>query len=705
MSPVLQYSTMVRTCLACGLVIPVVEYQARSADEAQRRIERCTSCPIDAERIRYPHIVSGSHIHLPCYPRQRRPVPRIVVMGSRTTYWLSCSLESPLYHEKRELLPARCTVAVGDDDKTYKIYSTGPWSHTAVSSISVEHVGPATRLMTMAQLYHTREQGAGHEDFRYRLYDEDDRRLYVVFRRTKWFILVPVVSNDETTLARYLRRIYTTHVSFETLNEYVPRALLSAASTLTARAHDTESVRDSDYLFAPKPDGERMWLTRIGMVWLYSRRLLGHTVVGFEVDSRPLDCAEYGPIIDVEIMLGYPQILIEILVDEQGVLSPLSRTVQWIEELFSRMSATRFPFLRRLHVRSFQNTVDATKESLSNVPYPTDGVVAVARDGVDMAKLKITKSVELIVAENSILRTSDGSALFGLPPHHSFPEGSIVEVRFSIVNSSLNIHEVFLRSDKRTANSHEAVRSIIDSSFPRLAGDATRILVWRWSNEIRDLLYGRCTDMDSEKRIVLDIGTGDGQSMDHSVYSKNLSYILVEPDRTKCIRLRHRLRTREFNSDPRSLLRVISSLRSGRLKYFILNCRVQSLMEELTVMTNLLPQLRCAVACFSLQYVANDIQPILKAGVSVFGCAYLYDGIPVGGSIVDLYGLSMTRTDRTEALVKWGSDKAYVEPALECAYLPPTMHVMHATDAVPAPTSDTNGTLKPLFDALYIITA
>ncbi|HAA5926486.1 TPA_asm: hypothetical protein GFY42_15345, partial [Listeria monocytogenes] len=87
-------------------------------------------------------------------------------------------------------------------------------------------------------------------------------------------------------------------------------------------------------------------------------------------------------------------------------------------------------------------------------------------------------------------------------------------------------------------------------------------------------------------------------------------------------------------------------------------------------MKNIKDVIRCAVACFSAQFVLDDIGKLTSLGIPFLGSYYSYDTIAVGDSIINYGSIKMTRISEDEATVKWGKDKAYKEPAIEDSVIP-----------------------------------
>ncbi|KAK3336980.1 hypothetical protein B0T19DRAFT_481403 [Cercophora scortea] len=73
-----------------------------------------------------------------------------------------------------------------------------------------------------------------------------------------------------------------------------------------------------------------------------------------------------------------------------------------------------------------------------------------------------------------------------------------------------------------------------------------------------------------------------------------------------------------------------------------------------------------AYSCtFSLHYSIDQlIATRLRWRIPIYGCTYVYDDADDKGVLVDSLGVSMTlQEDRQNAIVQWGTDKSYTEPA------------------------------------------
>ncbi|KAH8751112.1 hypothetical protein F5883DRAFT_434391, partial [Diaporthe sp. PMI_573] len=181
----------------------------------------------------------------------------------------------------------------------------------------------------------------------------------------------------------------------------------------------------------------------------------------------------------------------------------------------------------------FDNCEDALKYSAS-VLYPSDGIVAVRDDSTEILKVKTVKSMELQVCADQRLCTSEGREVLHVPASMTdeFELGSIVEVRFELKSQhTITVRDMFVRTDKHKANSTGAVSNIIRSANKMVApGDNERRVALLWCNELRKTIYVASLNMHSTRSIILDVGTGTGQSLDAIGEHPSVSYILMEPD-------------------------------------------------------------------------------------------------------------------------------------------------------------------------------
>jgi hypothetical protein len=686
-------------CSSCNSELKVIEYQARSADEAQRSITRCPNCPLNLDDFLKGRV--DVHMHLKRRKRIINSTP-IIDSSSSTRLRFVCgrTKSQNLVVDLSRTTPIRAANYVDKRGHMFRHHHTGKWKDNAISLISKTEIAPNVKLVEIDIIPCDQPS-----DNTYKIFDQVtvEENEYIVNGdyATLW---LPVI--DNASIPAKLYEMYLSGFAPMRLSDYVGQTVLQSLSNLTARAYDRYMVEDYQHRFGDKPDGQRMWITKIGMVYLFSCRLTGHVIKGWEVDpSYPQTLkVTVGPVIDVEFMLNSSPKLIDVLMDETSSITTHQRTMCDITLLLSQMKKV-LPILSMIETREFFDTYQEASSHRETLDYPTDGIVAITKSGTDMFKIKDERSMELEVMEDGKLSTADGTVVLSSQYHETYDPGTIIEIRFRIDDGLMDVKRVFHRPDKQRANDIDAVKNIIQSSTEPSddTGNILRTEIWRWSNTLRSQMYSFVQRQVQGTGVVLDVGTGDGQSLDAFISMKDVSFIFVEPNEISCKKLMSRLGVRKMYTDPRSVIPVVPQLRKGTIKYHILNCSITDVVNDEATMKNLKSVVGHVTSCFSAQFAINELAAMATLGMSVIGCCYLYDNIDPGSSIIDEHGLKMSRVNLTDAQVKWGSDKVYDEPALETSDIPEMFVKIPAMDFVGPPADTHNGLVRNVCSHAWIL--
>jgi hypothetical protein len=669
-------------CRSCGSEIEVISAQTRSADEGATYIRTCPKCPLDASTFLSAR--TEPHVYIPRFRKESRQLPVIESDDYVDTFKICVKTSQVQLHR---MYDGMCYNAIGEHGSIFKCYTSGPYKDLCIKEVSRESVAPLVSLVHYRTVRSHNTSPIVYSGMKYAVFS--DYTEVAMGQDSYAFCDIENMSMD--SICDGIDTLYLSGYAPKSLSDFTSRTTLGAMSNLTARGYDRSGDLPEGCRMSVKPDGERMWLSRSGVVWTLSRRLIGHEIVSWTTD-RSIDpdlIHSSGPCIDIEVMHAHRSIVIDILVDETGTLSEQQRSLLWIESKILDLQQ-RFDYLATVETREWFDTIREAEAYRQKCTYPTDGIVAIQRDTTDMFKIKSVKSMELRV-DGDVLLTDDGIELARLSHDHEYSDGSIVEVRFNSNDGKLCLLEHFLRTDKASANKMSAIQMILQSLSSSDSPNVLRNQLWRWSNMLRTMLYNRAIRMCKDKHIIMDIGTGEGQSVESFVKGK--TYILVEPDKERCVMLARRIgvRKQDIRNDPRSLIPAMTRLVHGSLKYIILNCTLHEIMSDPTVCKNITNMVGCCVSSFSAQFVA-DLVPSLRElyGIPFIGSCYMYDGIGIGESIIESSGISMTRTSLTEATVKWGKDKVYTEPALSLQDISTDILVENSTSEVPYTPIGTN---------------
>lgn len=669
-------------CETCGSTLRRFEYQSRSADEAHTVIDKCPSCPIDVSRlyneIKTPHTFLST--------RTKKPVStkRSSVTRTREAFIVRVTSRSPI-ESSSKVVECKSSLILNQESKMFRVFSSGVWKGLSIHKASQKRI---SLNVVVERVIVGEAEECGHSESIDFCYYELGDSIVICSGERPVFCSLMFDATDEKIMD-VVRLAYIEGFCPSSLLHYVSTVTLSSMSNLNARAYDASSAPDKENFFTSKPDGERMWLVKSGCVWFYCRRLKGYSIESFHMSDRVSEVSSKGVshVVDTEVMLGYKDILIDILMFNDGEISPSNRTVPWILDTMTEMRKTE-KFLNEIYVRPFFDNLREAQIYTSSVRYPVDGIVAISASGTDMKKIKDIKSMELRVTSDYCLETEDNTKLIMLRNIKEFDEGEIVEVRFKIESGRFLPQDIFTRPDKSSANQMKAVDSILSSLVQSTPDSMIRNIMWRWSNDLRFSIYRRVNQYYESRSIVLDIGTGGGQSCEAYSRTTGCSFILVEPDQEKCISLCRKLEVKGYDKSPRSFINVLSQLRKRTKKYHILNCSLQDILNDQACTKALKNIIKCAVACFSAHYVIDLVDDLSELGIPLVGCYYSYEGVEVGSCIISSGDIEMRRTSQTTATVKWGRDREYEEPVVDENDMPMTVSKIDALDVVPLGHSD-----------------
>lgn len=688
-------------CSSCNSTLKVIEYQSRSADEAQRSILRCPNCPLNADEFLKGRI--NVHVHLARRQRIIHSTPVIDSSASRSIKFIcGRSKLSNINLDFSNRYPVFATNYVDNKGRMFRHHHNGSLFKTAIYVMSRIQIAPNIRVIE-AMAMNSKEIS----DNQYMIHEcsNIDGQEYII-NQDSVSVWLPIDNDNEIPMK--VEQLYVTGFAPLKLSEFISQATLSSMSNLSARAYDKYQVADYDHRFTHKPDGERYWVTRAGMVSLFSKRHLDHSIGSWQIDSKVDISKKYtiGPVIDTEFIFGFKLELIDILMDGNGSIMTQQRTLDTINPMFKELQNEN-PALSMIQVRPFFDTYKDAASHRDSVLYPTDGIVAISRHGTDMFKIKDERSMELELMDDGRLCTSEGISLMTSNYHEVYQSGTIIEIRFSINDGNIDVKDVFHRSDKRKANDMNAVRGIIESSTRPSdnTADALRTEIRRWCDNLRSTMYSHIYRDIKERGIILDIGTGDGQAVDAFLSMDNVSFIFIEPNEMKCRRLIRRLQIKSYHKEPRSVVNmsVVSGLKKGTVKYHVLNCTALQVLSDDATMNTLKGIVSRVTACFSAQFMMNELSSMVTQGMKVTGCCYLYDNIPPGSSIINDFNLKMQRVNQFTADVKWGTDDTYSEPALESTDIIESFVKIPAINFIGTPSDTYNGLLRRVCSHIWIL--
>lgn len=665
-------------CKACGAEIKEHRYQGRAADEAHSVVYSCNNCPLETSRISFSPPASDDMI---TFPRQylRRLSSVTINSDDRVGELMRVvSIVPTLDHVEpagdwnANITTSRSVLKSGRAVPSVGTLSTagecGPSTivvrsrFQASSTVAIEYLDEY-RTGRSGNIENVRVDGmvrSVHLPGGYSCAAYD----YGSNASPRYELKAVCKAKSTPALRRMLLEVMYKQADFFTMIESMGRSEVQMIGNLSPRAWDERKMQKDGYVYTMKVDGERAYLVIWGMIAHLYRRAKYPTLIGWFVLSKAVPTSK--PIVvDVENTMTHGMYLIDMLTDRNGSPSPRSRGYEWVADEFAAIRTLIHPLT--VTVRKYFSSLQDAESYSSQSTCPTDGVVASHILDTTARKMKTERSIELMLCESGALVTANGDEVVSLKSTPaSIKPSDIVELRFTLSKNgkSILVSDVFKRSDKDKANDTSAVMSVL-RSFPGVQSDVDtrRRMALMWCSTLKSTIVERACAGDRTKKIVLDVGSGDGQAIDELSKVEWVSYILVEPDRAKCEKLARRVGCKEISIDPRSILSSIRSLKAGSSQYHIVNVELSKILEDTDVMTALSKEAKAVTSLFSAQYVMGELYDMReKWGIPIYGCAYLYDGIQIGGYLINKLGVVMKRVSDAECSVMWGGDSMYKEP-------------------------------------------
>lgn len=519
------------------------------------------------------------------------------------------------------------------------------------------------------------------------------------------FAAMRLDSRDDRTTYLTLVALHSIQQSWPSIRGFVSKDQLSAINNLSPRAWDSKRLQKRGATYSPKVDGERAYILLYqGMAHMFSKGK-GYMHIGWRALEKTHN-TDKPIVIDVENTLSYGCFFIDMLTDRNGDPSPKIRGYSWsLDEMMWLRKQLGVSFVAFKHHYA---TLKEAELACSTSVYPTDGVVALWHGSTTARKMKQERSVELLVREGGELVTSDGDTVIETAQLPTGVEpGNVVEIRFKLNRDGKTITSkpLFRRTDKISANSTSAVFGVLESFSCVSRSDETRRRnVTLWCDSLKSSLVKEAVGRCGDKKIVLDIGSGSGQSLDSLTSTRGVSYILVEPDEKKCAQLVRRAGANKTWTDPRDILSNMRGLKSGSQTYMVLCCELEKIVSDEQLMTSISMEIGAAIATFSAHFVVADLYDLSTYwSIPVVGCFYPYDGVETSKYLVNTLGIEMKRETDARCTVKWGGDQQYVEPYTVTSEYQAFSHVTKATDLLQAPGPELDEDVFNVCSKVHII--
>lgn len=700
-------------CPACGSCYETIYYQRRAADEPPDKVVFCPICPLNTSKlsldftnneqcsnINHETIVDRTKKFKHNKESQIQLIPKghkILIRVEGAAASRCCKQIVGSGGVFRPFIQVSIPLDIGYSKHILNLYTTSHIGTEAHHVVKTQLIAPNVKLQTInvyapqnINFNYTNQVVGGYEYILPNMEGSTYTIVRTMLEHKQPHIIIIVddkftssTSRDKHILS-VLHRILLEFGTENTVKSIISSSTISSLFTRSSKAYDWAFVPKEGYSYSWKPDGERYWFLKYGSIWLYSKRLLSGRISGWTMCDVLQYADKGGPILDIEVMIGHANILLDVLTLENGEPTKAIRSLDSILSEFENMNALDIPVVVKQYFRNIDDLL-ATKDSID---YPVDGVVGTQDGSTDIIKLKDTKAVELELDSNGNLLSADKNVVVTSTLHNKYKVGSILEVRFTrdTTTNDIKITDVILRTDKMKANLYDVCVSILNT-ISDMPENLARRKVLMWCNTIRHKLHQIASNAVGRGRVVLDIGSGDGQAISDYASNSEITYILLEPDKNKCLKLARRIGESSASKcrlyeKPYNIVSIISLVSKGSLKYAIICDTLDNLLRQDQAIRSLKGCIRYCVSSFSISYVPKQLSVLALNGIDVIGCGYMYDSINPLGVLVDDCGVKMAKVDANTAKVVWGSDKEYREPSITTADFSNVFYVRLASEIV-----------------------
>ncbi|KAL4766724.1 hypothetical protein BDW60DRAFT_201919 [Aspergillus nidulans var. acristatus] len=667
-------------CIACGSTLANIEFQSRAADEAHTVITTCPYCPVNPNKIDAETMPRTSLRGMVKPLRRSLPLIKQSASLQKIGYTLTVDIpdNSPLNDvslEGRYLVQQvpihRKSSSESNNSKIVAMYyaTTGLFAGHCTQHVDTRVIGMGIKL-DRYNIYSVSPPESNYAIVKAtfcRFMSMPDYNSYIYeYHGERRRVIVVQLGNEQPSnslMESVINSIYINGLLPVSTSRYIHKDMVLRMSNLSPRAWDATSPPASDHLFTSKPDGQRVWLIWYGNVWYMCNPKCKDGINKWKW-TKSYHSTTTPVVVDAEYVLSRGFIVIDFLTDVEGQPSPGIRDVEWLVSQYYKLIEQQ-PGIDIQLRKYFNKHEDALKYSAASM-YPTDGTIAIRNGSTEILKIKSFKSMELVLTNDGYLLTSDGSKVIKCPVPNKFNTGDIIEIRFIVLqpSKSIEIHDVFKRTDKTMANSDTAVSNIIRSGISvNTPDDNERRVALLWCNDIRREIAERAVRRQSNKSIVVDVGTGTGQGLDSIPNLDTTSYVFIEPDYNKCRKIANRIGTKRILTSPYELVPMIRSLKTRSIKNVIINCTLGEILDDEDSHRALFSETKSIISSFSTHFVVSDLHEIVATyQIPVYGCTYTYDDVDSNGVLVNSCGVVMKIEREGIASVKWGRDTVYEEP-------------------------------------------
>lgn len=307
-----------------------------------------------------------------------------------------------------------------------------------------------------------------------------------------------------------------------------------------------------------------------------------------------------------------------------------------------------------------------TEINLKYEPTPSDGVVLV--NEFRTMRLK-QPTVDLIYLDGKLCTSDNGVMVPVANGNPNMEENMIYEM--DVVKDELGDGVVIInprdRVAKKVPNSMEVVKRAIASTRKDPLVDAALLDLTSMSFSMRERVYTMAQAKASKtKKVIVTFGVGRFQEW-RQMMVDNMSYIAIDPEIDTTMLTKKVKGVSVYPYDFNKSFKVqITSIAKTRPTVLWAKCRSEYFIDKVMPSRTMAMAGIPAVFSFSVSFHIPVINRLLTEGVTVFGCGFVHDSMPllgVGSGCVTMKPKNKRRSSGSDIIATFGKS-TYVEPYL-----------------------------------------
>ena len=218
--------------------------------------------------------------------------------------------------------------------------------------------------------------------------------------RAEYTIVVPLPQGEWAQVRDAIRSICFTRPEWPCITGSLTEDFLSSINNLSPRAWDSKRIQKVGASYTPKVDGERVYVLLFrGMMHVFSKGK-GNNHVGCKPLERQLGFD--GPVVmNAENTVSHGMFLIDMLTWANGETAPRERDCNWFVQEAERVKGVVGD--TGVRVKPYTSYLLQAEKISRCCPYPTYGVIAMWPGTTTSRKMKLEKSIGLVVSEGAPL--------------------------------------------------------------------------------------------------------------------------------------------------------------------------------------------------------------------------------------------------------------------------------------------------------------